>query len=451
MSNGIRVYTFGGVNANAYFNLNLGTVVAVNGSGATAKIESVGGGWYRCSITFNQTNVSLRFYPSDNGTTMVAGTVYIQEAQLESGDIATEPILTTTAAVSVGPVANVPRLDYLGSSCPRLNLEPQRTNLVLYSEQFDNAGWNKSASSVTANNGVSPDGYTNADLITSSGAAGYVFPSSINVFASAGGATYTYSVYLKAGTASTITVLIAATANYRGIFDLSAVTATTNTANTTPSIVSVGNGWYRCAIVCTSVASTAYSELQIGRVASGLNFLAYGAQLELGAYATSYIPTLGAAVTRGADACSKQNIAGTLPTEYPFTLYAQGFLRENNDVLLSINDYNQAEVYYQIGATAAGFFANARNATESKIQTSSGRNVGTHKVAAVFTSSEIRLFANGALIATGANGQTFNANANDVLLGQLRVSSDLGQRSSVNQALVFKSALSDADAIALTA
>jgi hypothetical protein len=48
----------------------------------------------------------------------------------ETGDIATDYIATTSAAVSVGPVANVPRLDYLGSSCPRLLLEPQRTNLV---------------------------------------------------------------------------------------------------------------------------------------------------------------------------------------------------------------------------------------------------------------------------------------------------------------------------------
>jgi hypothetical protein len=51
-------------------------------------------------------------------------------SQVEAGDIATDYIATTSAAVSVGPVANVPRLDYLGSSCPRLLLEPQRTNLV---------------------------------------------------------------------------------------------------------------------------------------------------------------------------------------------------------------------------------------------------------------------------------------------------------------------------------
>jgi hypothetical protein len=100
VSSGIRLYAFGTVNANAYFNLNLGTVGAIGGSGVTAKIEAVGGGWYRCSISFNQTNVSVRLYTSDNANAEAAGTIYIQNAQLEAGDIATDYIATTTAAVS---------------------------------------------------------------------------------------------------------------------------------------------------------------------------------------------------------------------------------------------------------------------------------------------------------------------------------------------------------------
>jgi hypothetical protein len=64
---------------------------------------------------------------------------WLQNAQLETGDIATDYIPTTTTAVSVGPVANLPRLNYPINSdgsvgCPSLLLEPQRTNVVPYSE-----------------------------------------------------------------------------------------------------------------------------------------------------------------------------------------------------------------------------------------------------------------------------------------------------------------------------
>ena len=49
----------------------------------------------------------------------------------------------------------------------------------------------------------------------------------------------------------------------------------------------------------------------------------YGAQYEEGSYATSYIPTLSAASTRGADICSKTGISSILPTAYPFTLFGE--------------------------------------------------------------------------------------------------------------------------------
>jgi hypothetical protein len=93
-----------------------------------------------CTVTSGQAGYDGSTNAWLLSSTATAGSSYVSQgytsstivtrsvAQLETGDIATEPILTTTAAVSVGPVANVPRLDYLGSSCPRLLLEPQRTN-----------------------------------------------------------------------------------------------------------------------------------------------------------------------------------------------------------------------------------------------------------------------------------------------------------------------------------
>jgi len=147
------------------------------------------------------------------------------------------------------------------------------SNLALYSQDFDNAAWGKSTASVTANTSVAPDGTTTGDTVTSSGATGYVYPANTGLFAAAGGATYTYSVYAKAGTATSLTLLVAATATYSGTFNLSTGVSSTGTANTTVSMVDAGNGWWRCIITCASVANTAYTELQIGRVASTLTFL----------------------------------------------------------------------------------------------------------------------------------------------------------------------------------
>jgi hypothetical protein len=67
---------------------------------------------------------------------------------------------------------NIPRLDYSLGGCPNILLEPQRTNLATYSEQFDDASWNKINSSVTANADISPDGYTNADRIYDNATSG---------------------------------------------------------------------------------------------------------------------------------------------------------------------------------------------------------------------------------------------------------------------------------------
>jgi hypothetical protein len=98
--------------------------------------------WSRITATFTTPAgcTSISIYPINAAT---LGTTFIWGCQLETG-VATDYIATTTAAVSVGPVANLPRLDYSGgATCPSLLLEPQRTNLALYSEQFDNAAWTK--------------------------------------------------------------------------------------------------------------------------------------------------------------------------------------------------------------------------------------------------------------------------------------------------------------------
>jgi hypothetical protein len=126
-------------NEDRYFNLASGTIGGSTYGPLNSIITSEGNGWYRCSIVYDESTTGVRAYPaSADLDTSGLGNILIQDAQLESGDIATDYIPTTTTAVSVGPVANLPRIDYTGGGCGKLLLEPQRTNLALYSEQFNN-------------------------------------------------------------------------------------------------------------------------------------------------------------------------------------------------------------------------------------------------------------------------------------------------------------------------
>ena len=114
--------------------LNLGTMV-----GGT--IENYGNGWYRVTgIVTTIRPFQIIAYPNSSYTAhTTSGDYFIWGVQSElNATYSTEYIPTTSAAVSVGMTANVPRLDYTGGGCPKLLLEPQRTNLVTYSEEFNN-------------------------------------------------------------------------------------------------------------------------------------------------------------------------------------------------------------------------------------------------------------------------------------------------------------------------
>ena len=70
--------------------------------------------------------------------------------------------------------SNVPRLDWLNSNCPSLLLEPQRTNLALYSENFEGTNWTAGNTVVTQNDSIAPSGeQTSVKLQRTSTSASY--------------------------------------------------------------------------------------------------------------------------------------------------------------------------------------------------------------------------------------------------------------------------------------
>ncbi len=203
---------------------------------------------------------------------------------------------------------NAPRFDYdpVTLAAKGLLIEEQRVNLLLQSQTFDAANWSKSGSTVTANATTSPDGTVDADKLVEAATTGQHRTSQAVTVTS--GAAYTYSIYAKAAERTSIWVRIIGASTFAGgIVDLTngAIIGITGTCTAT----NVGNGWYRITVSGTSDSTTAtvYANLIDGAGAntytgdgtSGL--FIYGAQIEAGAFATSYIPTVASQVTRSAD------------------------------------------------------------------------------------------------------------------------------------------------------
>jgi len=463
VSTGIRLYAFGSVNAFAYFNLNTGALGSVP-SGVSAKIEAVGGGWYRCSMTFDQTNTTLRFYTTDNNNSNAAGVVYIQDAQLEVGDIATDYIATTTAAVSVGPVSGLPRLDYLNSSCPRLLLEPQRTNLALWSENFDNAAWTKIQSSITANSVTSPDGYTNADTFIADGTLNEHQIRSTGVISLTSGTTYTTSIFAKAGTNNFVQIVGSGTPYLSTVyanFDIANGVVGNVGAGTTASIQNYGNGWYRCLMTATAQATTSTNTFLVNIVASNTaargevnalntNVYVWGAQCEAGAYATSYIPTLGTSVTRVADDCVKTSATsiigqteGVAFIDFDFT----GNYSSGGIIPISLDGGSTSEIYFWVQTNGTARF-DVNNTTQQASITGSIGAVGRKKVAIAYKQNDFALYINGVQIGTDTNG-TVPA-TNRLYVGRYYANTSYNMTSGVNQFLLFPTRLTNAQLAELT-
>jgi hypothetical protein len=175
--------------------------------------------------------------------------------------------------------SNVPRLDWYDSNCPSLLLEPQRTNLQVYSEEFDNVVWIKSRTTITANDTISPNGELTADKITGDGTGtSYVYDG----ISLTNGNTYTISIFVK----PIINISSFAINIFGGVgtapFDLINKTIGTLTGDfTSAKIEDYGNGWLRCSGTLTLSSTTGTKNIGYGLFDfNGDQFYLFGAQVE---------------------------------------------------------------------------------------------------------------------------------------------------------------------------
>ena len=299
----------GSTNALVRYDLSDGSLVGTAGSPITYSIVSVGNGWWRCSLTMSS-SVQPSIYVEWSQS--AAGSIYIQDAQLEQGLVATDYIETTTTSVSAGILEDMPRLDYSGS-CPSLLLEPQRTNFVVNSEYFGASNWTPLRSSIALSSVTSPEGVGNAYKLTTDSTANNTHI--IYYGGTLTSDTYSLSLYAKAAEFSKIG-LGTGNLTLSAKFDLSSGSVITSGAHTA-SIESAGNDWYRCTIVTTTTTPIRIVLLDNdgnisfdGDGTSGLYI--FGHQAEVGSYPTSYIPTYGTSQTRSLDVCdlNGMNAAG---------------------------------------------------------------------------------------------------------------------------------------------
>ncbi|MEN9761280.1 MAG: hypothetical protein RI906_1106 [Pseudomonadota bacterium] len=240
---------------------------------------------------------------------------------------------------------DVPRFDYDPSTLAAqgLLIEEARTNILTQSTNFS-SGWSITAATLTANVTASPDGTTNAaSIIENLTTSVRALSQSATITA---GQTITASLFVKQTGGATRHFRIQISSNagangFRAYFDLATNTVNSSVAFGTGTLVAnsavitpIRNGWYRISVsgtvdpAATSASSIGFmqdtaggSASYTGNGTSGL-FL-WGAQLEAGAFPTSYIPTTTTALTRAADVASVNTLspwynatATTLYTEF---------------------------------------------------------------------------------------------------------------------------------------
>ena len=343
------------------------------------------------------------------------------------------------------------RVDYTGSTSSLL-AEPQRTNLEADSSDFSQ--WSKFNTLVVTDDVISLDGTQNADFIKAD--ANNTAHTIFNNYTVSNATSYTFTVYVKKNNLSYFQITSGqGFGNYFSNFNLDNGTVEVST-HIRASIDLVSNGWYRCTVELLSSTTTGQVYPSIiknatdSRNASNGDLLdkgyyVWGAQLEEGSYATSYIPTSGSTVTRVQDQYTKTGISDKINSTEG-TLFVE--------MAALANDGTYRYVLLSDGATANMIqirYSDVSNNIQALVYSSSVLQAFTsytptdttsfHKMAFKYKENDFALWVDGTEVGTATSGIP------PINLSSLDFQSYFGK---VKQLQVFKTALTDSELATLT-
>ena len=219
---------------------------------------------------------------------------------------------------------NAPRFDHdpATQAAKGLLVEEQRTNLVTHSGDFTNGAWNKINLNAPTSSTRAPDGVSFATQLMNVLGSGSEFARIVQSYNTTIGPTIAASAFMAAGSDSYSMFDGWDSQDNIAIFDLATGAVVSVTAGSMATIQPVSNGFFRGTLL--RIVNASFNVLTIGPASSGNrqsyagdHILGWGAQVEQGAYPTSYIPTTGAAVTRAPDMVSLSGAAATAAAAGP--------------------------------------------------------------------------------------------------------------------------------------
>ena len=357
--------------------------------------------------------------------------------------------------------SNVPRIDYTGGGCPSILLEPQRTNLVLRSQEFDSTSWVHNANiTVTSSSELAPNGNLEANLIEYDG-SGYSF---IRRTINATPTVATLSVFAKKGNWRYLGLRNFQTSGTHTVFDFDTETFANIASGQTASFEIFSNGWYRIKVTQPSPEANNYVGFAItnssgieldatgGQVA---NIHLWGAQLEEGSYPTSYIPTVASTVTRLKDECTNGGNADLFnDSEGTVFVDLENFDTPSAQLTLS-NGFSTNRITFIFRGSEFAFPNTIRFylASAGSAQVDSQYNISytfnqRNKIAFKYKQNDFKIYINGTQVYSDTSGNT------PIGLSRFDFASSSSTsgfiEGKINQAMVFNEALSDSELQTLT-